>query len=164
MELIDTHTHLYLKDFDFDRYRVIENAIKVGINKFYLPSLDSKTFSLILELERLYPGVCYPMIGLHPCHIYPDILETELEFIKTSLSNRIDLYWKKGYLKEQQQAFSRQIYLAKQYDLPVVIHCRSAFEEVFEILEQEKHSKLRGIFHCFTGTFEQAKKIIYFEM
>lgn len=173
MELIDTHTHLYLKEFDSDRHEVIENAMKVGVRQFYLPSLDSKTLSLILELERLYPGICFPMVGLHPCHVHPDILETELAFIKTSLSKHsfsaigeigVDLYWEKSFLKEQQIAFSKQIHLAKQYDLPIVIHCRSAFNEVFEVLEQEKHPRLRGIFHCFTGTFEQAEQAIQYGM
>ncbi|WP_103327970.1 TatD family hydrolase [Bacteroidetes bacterium endosymbiont of Geopemphigus sp.] len=173
MELIDTHTHLYLKEFDSDRYKVIENALKAGVQQFYLPSLDSKTFSLILDLERLYPGICFPMIGLHPCHVHPDILEIELAFIKTFLSERsfsaigeigIDLYWEKSFLKEQQKAFSHQIHLAKQSDLPIVIHCRAAFKEVFEILEQEKHPRLRGVFHCFTGTLEQAEQAIHYGM
>lgn len=173
MELIDTHTHLYLKEFDHDRDEVIQNALKAGVKQFYLPCINSETFSSMLELERLYPAICFPMIGLHPCYVHPDTLETELAFIERSLSKRklcaigevgLDLYRQKSFLKEQQKAFRWQLSLAREYDVPIVIHSREAFKYVFEILEQEKNARLRGIFHCFTGTLDQAIQAIDYGM
>ncbi len=168
MIFIDTHTHLNSEAFDVDRSSVIENAIGEGVSRFLIPSIDSASYKGMLDLESQYPNHVSLMMGLHPTHVNNDYQE-ELDFVKQKLSERpfiavgeigIDLYWDKTYLKEQQQAFDKQISWAKEYNLPINIHCRAAFDEVFEILEQHKSSDLRGVFHCFTGDLSQAKRAI----
>ena len=168
MILTDTHTHLYSEAFDMDRDQMIERALKAGISRFYLPAIDSSYTESMYALERKYPNHVFLMTGLHPTRVKHDF-KVELAHVKENLKQRkfvaigeigIDLYWDKTSLKQQKEAFCLQIQLAKQYKLPIVIHCRDAFEEVFEILESEKSDDLFGIFHCFTGTLAQAYRVI----
>ncbi|MDA9124886.1 TatD family hydrolase [Flavobacteriaceae bacterium] len=168
MKIIDTHTHLYLNQFKDDIDKVIQRSIDKGINKFIFPAIDSSHFDDMHDLKNKYPGSIYLMSGLHPTDVKENYKE-ELEFVVNSLKSHsyvaigeigIDLYWDKTYLKQQQDAFEFQIRLAIKNDLPIVIHCRDAFDEIFEILDKENCSKLRGVFHCFTGTLEQANRAI----
>lgn len=168
MILTDTHTHLYSEAFDMDRDQMIERALKAGISRFYLPAIDSSYTESMYALERKYPNHVFLMTGLHPTRVKHDF-KVELAHVKENLKQRkfvaigeigIDLYWDKTSLKQQKEAFCLQIQLAKKYKLPIVIHCRDAFEEVFEILEAEKSDDLFGIFHCFTGTLAQAYRVI----
>ena len=168
MKIIDTHTHLYLNQFKDDIDKVIQRSIDKGINKFIFPAIDSTHFDEMHDLKNKYPGSIYLMSGLHPTNVKENYKE-ELEFVVNSLKSHsyvaigeigIDLYWDKTYLKQQQDAFEFQIRLAIKNDLPIVIHCREAFDEIFEILDKENCSKLRGVFHCFTGTLEQANRAI----
>lgn len=168
MKIIDTHTHLYLNQFKDDIDKVIQRSIDKGINKFIFPAIDSTHFDDMHDLKNKYPGSVYLMSGLHPTNVKENYKE-ELEFVVNSLKSHsyvaigeigIDLYWDKTYLKQQQDAFEFQIRLAIKHDLPIVIHCREAFDEIFEILDKENCSKLRGVFHCFTGTLEQANRAI----
>lgn len=172
MILTDTHTHLYSEQFDTDRDEVIKRAIDAGITRFFIPAIDSTYFKSMLKLEQSYPENMFLMMGLHPTHVNENVTE-ELEFVKKQLDQRkyyaigeigIDLYWDKSFLKQQQMAFKKQIRWAKEKKLPIVIHCREAFDEIFEILESEKDENLFGIFHCFTGTLEQAHKAISYQM
>ncbi|MGJ8658542.1 TatD family hydrolase [Cellulophaga fucicola] len=172
MILTDTHTHLYSEAFDQDRDEAIQKAMESGVKRFFIPAIDSTYTSSMLTLEEAYPDNVFLMMGLHPTHVKEDY-HVELVHIEEMLAQRkfyavgeigIDLYWDKTFLKEQQHAFKHQIQLAKKYKLPIVIHCRDAFNEVFEILEEEKGADLRGIFHCFTGTLEQAKLAISYGM
>lgn len=172
MIITDTHTHLYSESFDTDRNEVIDRAIENGITRFFIPSIDSSYIESMYDLEKQYPEHIFLMAGLHPTHVKNDY-KNELSIIVRQLEQRsffaigeigIDLYWDKTMLREQQDAFRFQIQLAKKYSLPIVIHCRDAFNEVFEILELEKSDDLNGIFHCFTGTLEQAKKAISYNM
>ena len=172
MILTDTHTHLYSEEFAHDRNEMIQRAIDAGVSRFFIPAIDSTFTNAMYELEKNYPENIFLMMGLHPTHVKDNYLE-ELQLVEEELSKRkffaigeigIDLYWDKTHLSEQQTAFRRQIQLAKQYKLPIVIHCREAFDEIFEILEEEKSTDLFGIFHCFTGTYEQALQAISYNM
>ncbi len=164
--MIDTHTHLYSEEFDEDRSAMIERAVAKGVTRFYLPAIDSETHEKMLALEQEYPERILSMMGLHPCYVKPDTWELELQIVEDYLIKRsfpaigeigIDLYWDKTTLDIQVKAFERQIDWAIERDLPIVIHTRESFDEVFEVLERKKHPKLRGIFHCFSGTLEQAR-------
>lgn len=164
----DTHTHLYSEDFDIDRTTVIENAIQNGVSRFFIPSIDSTYTEKMYELERQFPSNIFLMMGLHPCYVKENYLE-ELAHIETQLANHkfyaigeigIDLYWDKSTLEIQKKAFRYQIQLAKKYKLPINIHCREAFDEIYEVLESEKSDDLCGIFHCFSGNLEQANQAI----
>jgi len=174
MNIIDTHTHLYLPEFDLDHDAVIKRAMQNGVSKFYLPNIDSESMQAMLALEAAYPNVCYAMIGLHPCSVKENV-EHELLIIEKQLQSRkwcaigeigIDLYWDKTFLKQQQDAFAKQIEWAIQYNLPIVIHCREAFNEIYELLTLPAFNNwtnsdaIKGIFHCFSGDVEQANKII----
>jgi len=168
VNIIDTHTHLYVKQFKEDIDIVIQRSIDKGINKFIFPAIDSSHFDSMHSLKNKYPNNIYLMSGLHPTDVKEDFKD-ELEFVVNSLNTHdyvaigeigIDLYWDKSFLNEQQEAFTFQIRLAIKHDLPIVIHCRDAFDEIFEILDKENCDKLRGVFHCFTGTLEQAKRAI----
>ncbi len=172
MIITDTHTHLYSETFDEDRDEVMQRALAKGVNRFFIPAIDSTYTQRMLNLEAAYPENVFLMTGLHPTHVNEDFA-TELEHVSDLLKQRnfyaigeigIDLYWEKKYLREQQKAFLSQIQLAKQYSLPIVIHCRDAFNEVFEVLESEKGEGLRGIFHCFTGDLAQAEKALSYNM
>lgn len=168
MILTDTHTHLYSEQFKDDIDEVVQKAIKLGISRFFLPNIDSSYTNTLLALAKKYPDNMFRMMGLHPCSVKADY-QQELEHVEKMLSAHqvvaigeigIDLYWDKTFLKEQQAAFRYQIRLAKANNLPFVIHCRDAFDEIFEILDEENDENMRGIFHCFTGNLEQAQKII----
>jgi len=172
MILTDTHTHLYSEAFDEDRDQMIARALKANVKRFFIPAIDSTYTASMIALEEKYPDHVYLMNGLHPTHVKENYQE-ELTHVKELLSQRkfyaigeigIDLYWDKTFLKQQQEAFKEQIQLAKYYKLPIVIHCREAFDEVFEVLEKEKAENLFGIFHCFTGTKQQALKAISLNM
>jgi TatD DNase family protein len=170
--LTDTHTHLYSEEFDLDRNEMMQRAIDNGVSRFFIPAIDSSCTQSMYDLERDYPNNVFLMMGLHPTYVKDNYLE-ELLHVENELAKRkfvaigeigIDLYWDKTHLTEQQTAFRKQIQLAKQYELPIVIHCREAFDEIFEILEEEKSPELFGIFHCFTGTYEQALQAISYNM
>ncbi len=172
MIITDTHTHLYSEAFDEDRNEMISRAIEQGVSRFFIPAIDSTYTEAMINLEKKYPENIFLMMGLHPTHV-KDNYKEELNHIEYMLNKRpfyalgeigIDLYWDKSTLKIQQDAFKFQIALAKKHKLPIVIHCREAFNEIFEILEEEKSDDLFGIFHCFTGTLEQAEKAIFYNM
>jgi TatD DNase family protein len=172
MIITDTHTHLYSEAFDMDRDEMMSRALEAGVSRFFVPAIDSTYTEAMYALERKYPEHVFLMMGVHPTHIKEDY-KKELNHVKTALKQRkfvaigeigIDLYWDKSTLKQQQDAFRTQIQWAKHYQLPIVIHCRDAFDEVFEVLEEEKSEDLFGIFHCFTGTMEQAHKAISYNM
>ena len=168
MNIIDTHTHLYSNQFKEDIDDVIAKAKENGIKKFIFPAIDSSHYDSMHALKKKYSDDIYLMSGLHPTDVKKNYKD-ELDFVVNSLKSHnyvaigeigIDLYWDKTYLKEQQDAFRFQIKLAVKNDLPIVIHCRESFDEIFEILEEENCDKLRGVFHCFTGNIDQAKKAI----
>ena len=170
--ITDTHTHLYSEEFDQDRNEMMQRAINAGVSRFFVPAIDSTCTQGMYTLEHEFPEHIFLMMGLHPTYVKENY-ESELEHVAAELAKRkffavgeigIDLYWDKTHLAEQQIAFRRQIQLAKQYQLPIVIHCRDAFDEIFEILEEEKGAALFGIFHCFTGTYEQALQAISYNM
>ena len=168
MIFTDTHTHLYSEEFDQDRLEMINRAINLGVSRFFVPSIDSNYTQKMYDLETQFPENIFLMMGLHPTYVKENYLE-ELNHVEVQLAQRkfyaigeigIDLFWDKTFLKQQQHAFQHQIELAKKYKLAINIHCRDAFDETFEILENEKASDLFGIFHCFTGNLEQAEKAI----
>ncbi len=172
MTITDTHTHLYSEEFDMDRDEMMQRAINNGVTRFFIPAIDSNYIHKMYALEADYPENVFLMMGLHPTYVKDNYLD-ELQIVEQQLASRkfyaigeigIDLYWDKTHLKEQQIAFRRQIQLAKKYKLPIVIHCREAFDEIFEILEKEKSEDLFGIFHCFSGTYEQALQAISYNM
>ena len=172
MIITDTHTHLYSEAFEKDQDEMMSRALKAGVSRFFVPAIDSTYTAAMYALERKYPEHVFLMMGLHPTHVKEDY-KKELNHVKTALAQRkfvavgeigIDLYWDKSTLKNQQDAFRIQIQWAKYYQLPIVIHCRDAFDEVFEVLEEEKSEDLFGIFHCFTGTIEQAHRAISYNM
>ena len=170
--LTDTHTHLYSDHFNEDLSLVMQRAFDSGVKRLFIPAIDSATTEAMYSLEKQYPDNVFLMMGLHPTSVKSNF-EQELEHIKREFSKRhffavgeigIDLYWDKSNLENQKKAFKIQIQLAKKYKLPIVIHCRDAFDEIFKILESENDDDLFGIFHCFTGTEEQANKAISFNM
>lgn len=172
MIITDTHTHLYSEAFDDDRDEIIKRALDAGVQRFFIPAIDSTYTERMIALKKKYSEHVYLMAGLHPTSVKEDYKE-ELTHVEEMLEQNkfyavgeigIDLYWDKSTLGIQQEAFRRQIQLAKQYQLPIVIHCRDAFDEIFEVLETEKSDDLFGIFHCFTGTIEQAHQAISYNM
>ncbi|WP_417368625.1 TatD family hydrolase [Gelidibacter japonicus] len=172
MIVTDTHTHLYSDAFDEDRKAMMERAINANVTRFFIPAIDSSYTKAMLQLEADFPDYVHLMTGLHPTSVKENY-KAELRHVEDQLSQRkfiaigeigIDLYWDKSTLDIQIEAFKHQIRLAKQYQLPIVIHCRDAFDEIFEVLETEKSDDLFGIFHCFTGTLGQAERAISFNM
>ena len=170
--LTDTHTHLYSDAFNDDRDQMMKRAIDAGIKRFFIPAIDSGYVEGMYELEKNYPDHVFLMMGLHPTSVKENY-EAELAHVEEQFKKRnfyavgeigVDLYWDTSTLAIQQDAFKRQIQLAKKYKLPIVIHCRDAFDEVFEVLESEKDDDLFGIFHCFTGTKEQAEQALSYNM
>lgn len=168
MLFYDTHTHLYLEEFAVDRQETIQRAVEAGVDKFFLPNIDSTSIEGMLQMEKDFPRRCFPMMGLHPCSVKGNY-QTQLKEVKSWLDKHkfyaigeigIDLYWDKTFEEEQKTVFKEQIILAKKHKLPIVIHLRNAFDETFEIVEQLNDANLKGIFHCFSGTKEQAEKII----
>jgi TatD DNase family protein len=173
MILTDTHTHLYSEEFDHDRNEMIQRAIDAGVSRFFVPSIDSSYTQKMYDLEAQFPENIFLMMGLHPCYVKPETYQEELAHVETELAKRkfyaigeigVDMYWDKTTLKIQQEAFQHQIQLAKKHKLAINIHCREAFDEVFEVLDSEKSTDLFGIFHCFTGDFGQAKRAIDLNM
>ena len=168
MILVDTHTHLYLEQFDEDRAEVVESAIDEGVKWMLLPAIDSTSLEDMKKLHRQFPDNCLPMIGLHPTSV-KDNYEEELELVVEELQSGnyiavgeigIDLYWDKTHAEQQKDAFRKQLRLAKKYGLPVSIHIRDSFELAYPIVKDELTDELRGIFHCFTGTRAEAKQIM----
>jgi TatD DNase family protein len=167
MMLIDTHTHLYLDNFDEDRSDMMARAAAAGIEKFYLPSIDSTETERIFKAEKENPGKCFAMMGLHPCYVKEN-WQQELAHVQHWLSQRsfsavgeigLDLYWDNTFFEQQQTVFHQQIEWALQYHLPIVIHSRNATEHTIKIIQQYKSQGLRGIFHCFGGSYEEAMQI-----
>ncbi len=170
--ITDTHTHLYSEQFNEDRKAMMQRAFDAGISRFFIPAIDSSYSESMFSLEKEYPENVFLMMGLHPTSVKENYKE-ELAHVKEWIDKRnfyaigeigIDLYWDKTFLPQQQEAFKTQIQWAKEKKLPIIIHCREAFNEIFEILETEKEDGLFGIFHCFTGTLEQAKQAISYNM
>ena len=172
MIITDTHTHLYSEAFDEDRSEMIQRALDQNISRFFIPAIDSGYTEAMLKLESQFPDHVFLMMGLHPTSVKTNYKE-ELKHVEEMLSKRhfyavgeigIDLYWDTSTLEIQKEAFKYQIELAKKYELPIVIHCRESFDEIFEVLDELTDEKLYGIFHCFTGTLEQAKRAISYNM
>ncbi|MDG2356980.1 MAG: TatD family hydrolase [Polaribacter sp.] len=170
--ITDTHTHLYSSEFNEDQAAMIQRAKNAGVSRFFIPAIDSSYTESMLKLEKNFPADVFLMMGLHPTSVKENYLE-ELAHVKEWIDQKkffaigeigIDLYWDRNFLSQQQEAFKTQIKWAKEKNLPIVIHCRDAFDEIFEILEHEKGDSLRGIFHCFTGTKEQALQAISYNM
>ncbi len=166
--LIDTHAHIYSEDYLNDVDNVLQRAYDNDVKKIILPNIDTASVKRLLDLTDAYPHLCYPLMGLHPTSVAADYRE-ELQALEYWLEKRkfygigeigIDLYWDRTYLNEQQDAFRYQLKLAKSNQLPVVIHVRDSFDEVYAIVKQEQDGNLNGIFHCFTGTHTEAEKII----
>lgn len=168
MNLIDTHAHIYSTKFDSDRDQVIEEIREAGIERIYMPNVDVDTIERMLECESRYGDLCIPMMGLHPCDVKDDF-EKQLYIMEDWLSRRsfaavgeigTDLYWDKTTFEIQKEALNIQLGWAKAKNLPIVLHCRESIDETIEIVEKAQDGTLTGIFHCFTGSLEQAKKII----
>ncbi len=166
--LIDTHAHIYSEDFNDDIDEVLQNAYNNDVRKIVLPNIDSGTIKRLIDLNNTYPHVCYPLMGLHPTSVSSDYKE-ELKVVEYWLNKHkfygigetgIDLYWDRTYIEEQKEAFRYQINLAKTRNLPIVIHVRESFNEVYEIVKAEQDGTLKGIFHCFSGDGAEANKII----
>ena len=164
---IDTHTHLYSEEYNTNRYELIQDALNKGVSRLYMPNIDSSSIDEMLKVEVHFPEQCFAMMGIHPCSVKENYRE-ELNIVKQWLELRrfaaigeigMDLYWDKTFIKEQELAFKEQLFWAIEYNYPIVIHCRNAFDEIFEILKSfEKLPK--GIFHCFSGDFIQAQKVL----
>lgn len=168
MQLIDSHTHLYLPEFDDDRDEVISRALNKDIAKMLLPNINRESMEQVIKMADDYPGICYPMTGIHPTSIKEDYRQ-QLEAVTASLKQHdfiaigeigIDLYWDKTFVKEQEAAFREQVRMAKKEKLPVVIHSRESLEEIINILDDEGTEGLDGVFHSFTGNIEQAREVI----
>ena len=163
MNFIDTHTHLYSEEFLQDQAEVIQRARNAGVQQFVLPAIDKESFSAMMQLVEKYPDICYPCIGLHPTSVKANWKE-ELDFVEEKLRESksfvsigeigIDCYWSKEFLEEQKIVFETQLRWAAQYDLPVIIHARNSFHEIFAILDKLKHLSFRGVFHAFSGSSE----------
>lgn len=167
--MIDTHSHLFVEEFVDDLPQVIARAQEIGISKVLMPNIDDTTVEAMLEVCRQYPGYCYPMLGFHPTSVDNQSME-KVKQMKNCLSEGhlyvaigevgIDLYWDKTYLKEQQAVLDEQIQWALEWDLPLVIHCRDAFPELFEVIRPYKDTRLSGVFHSFTGTVDEAMELM----
>lgn len=167
MNLIDTHAHIYSSKFDSDRDQVIEEIREAGVSRVYMPNVDVNTIDRMLDCEARYGDLCVPMMGLHPCDVKEDF-EQQLYVMEGWLNKRsfaavgeigTDLYWDKSTFDIQVEALKIQIGWAKTHELPIVLHCRESIDQTIAIIESARDGKLKGIFHCFTGTLEQAKKI-----
>jgi len=170
MHLTDTHAHLYADQFNNDREKMLQRAIAAGVTKFFLPNIDGASIDGMLAMVKAYPANCFPMMGLHPCSVNENYL-AELEIVEQYLTEKkhdfcavgeigIDLYWDRTFLEQQRIALRKQVLLAKQFNLPIVIHTRNSFDETFEIISELNDTNLKGIFHCFSGNHEQANKVI----
>ncbi|MCU0322430.1 MAG: TatD family hydrolase [Chitinophagaceae bacterium] len=168
MNIIDTHCHLYLPEFDVDRDNVIHRAQQIGVQKFYLPGIDSEVIDNMLLMEEQYPSICFPMMGLHPCSVKENYLH-ELSIVEHWLKKRrfvaigeigLDFYWDKTFAIQQQEAFEQQMQWALDYEVPIVIHTREAMQATIDCVKPFAAKGLKGIFHCYTGSYESAKEII----
>jgi TatD DNase family protein len=166
--LTDTHTHLYADEFQSDRKEMIQRAVESGVSRLFLPNIDSNSIPGLFELVKHYPNNCFPMMGLHPCSVNEEF-QKELKVVEYWLTQRkfyaigevgIDLYWDTSFAEQQKYAFDFQVQLAKKYKLPVIIHTRNAFKEAYEIILKHNDNELKGIFHCFSGTTEEAEKVV----
>jgi TatD DNase family protein len=169
--MIDTHSHIYSEEFDTDHFEIIQRAKSVGIQHIILPNVDSESLPRMLKLESEFPGYCHAAIGLHPTSVNENF-EAELKIVENELKSRnwiavgeigIDLYWDKTYYRQQVIALNQQIEWAIKLNLPVIIHIRDSFDETLQVMAQYQHSGLKGIFHSFTGTCEQAEKLLEYE-
>jgi TatD DNase family protein len=167
--LIDTHAHLYSPKFDSDRSQMVQRALQAGVTRIYLPNIDAESIEGMIALEAEFPENCFAMMGLHPCSVQPDTYEAELALVEKWLGERkwagigetgIDLYWDKTTLGIQEIAFARQCEWAKTLNRPIIIHSREANQESIEVVRKAQDGRLRGIFHCFSGTLEEAKTMI----
>ncbi len=168
MQLIDTHTHVYLSQFDHDRAGVIARAGEEGVSHMLMPNIDSHTVGNMLKVARDYPGVCLPMMGLHPASV-KETWQTELDIIEKWFEKEtfvavgesgIDLYWDTTYARQQKMALERHIEWAVRFDLPLVLHSRNSLKELFDVLDASRQKILKGVFHCYPGGPEEAKKVI----
>jgi TatD DNase family protein len=168
MKFIDTHCHLYLSEFEADINATMQRASDNGVEKFYLPAVDSETLPAMFALEKQFPGKCIAMAGLHPCSVKENFID-ELKIVEDLLKQRkfaaigeigLDFYWDRNFEQQQYESFNLQIEWALQYDLPIVIHSRESMEQSINAVKEQQRGKLKGIFHCFSGTYEHAKQII----
>ena len=168
MNLIETHAHIYSSKFDSDRDQVIEDIRNAGIERVYMPNVDVETIDAMLDCEQKYPDLCIPMMGLHPCDVKEDF-QSQLYQMEDWLNKRpfaavgeigLDLYWDKTFFEQQKEALRIQISWAKEKNLPIVLHCRESMDETIQIIKEEQDGSLQGIFHCFTGSLEQANEIV----
>lgn len=168
MTLVDTHCHLYLTDFEDDRQQIIDRALAEGVQKMYLPAIDSSELERLLMLEKAFPEHCIPMMGLHPCSVKENY-EDELRLVEVQLRHRrfaavgevgLDFYWDVSFTAQQYVAFRRQVDWAAELGLPVVIHSRNSLDESIGVIREKQKGRLKGIFHCFSGSVEQARQII----
>ena len=165
---IDTHTHIYLKDFNRDRKGIIRECIESGVNKLLLPNIDKSSIADVIKICEVYKDICYPMVGLHPCYV-KDSYKDDLDFLKPIIKSLkpvaigeigIDLYWEKSNLEIQRKAFITQINWAKEFKLPIVIHARDSYNEIFNVLDQLNDENLKGVFHCFSSSLKDADRIL----
>ncbi|MFD2203948.1 TatD family hydrolase [Shivajiella indica] len=168
MQYIDSHVHIYSKKYDDDRDEVIRRSVENGVGKLYMPNIDEESIDAMLEAEMRYPGICIPMMGLHPCDVKKGF-EKQLYVMEDWINKRefagigetgLDLYWDKTFFEEQKDALRIQIEWAKQKKWPIILHCRESMDETIQIVKEGKSEDLKGIFHCFSGTIDQAKEII----
>ncbi len=166
--MVDTHCHLYAEEFKADIDEVIQKARIAGVEKFFLPAIDNETYLAMMNLETLFPGECFAMMGLHPCSVKEDY-KTQLSIVENWLSQRqfiaigetgLDFYWDKTFVKEQYRALEMQIEWALHYDLPIVLHTRDAMQETINVIKAHSAKGLKGVFHCFGGRLDEAKQII----
>ena len=165
---VDSHTHIYLKDFDEDRKGIISECLNNGVNKLLLPNIDKSSIADVIKICEVYKDICYPMVGLHPCYV-KDSYEDDLDFLKPIIKSikpiavgeiGIDLYWDKSNLEIQRKAFIAQINWAKEFKLPIVIHARDSYNEIFKVLDQVNDENLNGVFHCFSSSLKDADRIL----
>lgn len=168
MTYIDTHTHLYLEQFDNDRAEAVERALALGVHKMILPNVDGDTVDAMMRVSGDFPGVCLPMMGLHPTSVKPGF-EKELDRMEDWLTREpfvaigetgIDLYWDKTWLEEQKRSLHRHAEWALQYDVPLVLHARKSLNDIFQVLAAFKGSRLKGVFHCFPGSEQEAERVV----
>lgn len=168
MKIIDTHCHLYSEEFNGDVTAAVSRAAAAGVEKIYLPAIDSGSIDAMLSVEQAYPGKCIAMMGLHPCYVKENYRE-ELAIVQLWLAKRkfaavgeigLDFYWDTSFVKEQHEAFRLQMDWAVEYNLPIVIHTRNAMQETINLVKEYVPKGIKGIFHCFSGSYESASEII----
>lgn len=168
MKFTDTHAHIYSDKYQSDRQDVIQSAVDQGVHHIYMPNVDVETIEPMLDAESKNPGVCFPMMGLHPCDVKEDF-EKQLYVMEEWIAKRqfagigetgLDLYWDKSFFQQQKEALRIQIQWAKQKRWPIILHCRESMDETIAIIREEKDENLFGIFHCFTGSADQAREIV----